>query len=62
MTLKERAQILYDFSACLSKTECEECAARGVICDMVNTRDARDRFLHETADILMDWSKYEQKE
>lgn len=61
MTLKERAQILYDFVACPNR-QCEGCSARGIICDMVNVGDARDKFLRETADTLMDWSKYEQRD
>ena len=29
MTIKERAQVLYDFSICPNGKECKECAASG---------------------------------
>lgn len=57
MTIKERAQVLYDFSSCPHGKECEECAASGVICDIPNMREARDVFLKETADVLMKLSE-----
>ena len=44
MTIKERAQVLYDFSTCPHGKECEECAASGVMCDVPNMREARDAF------------------
>lgn len=53
MTIKERAQVLYDFSSCPHGKECEECAASGVICDMPNMREARDAFFRELAVVLM---------
>ena len=59
MTIKERAQVLYDFSTCPHGKECEECAASGVMCDVPNMREAKDTFFKETADILMQLSKNE---
>lgn len=59
MTIKERAQVLYDFSHCPNVEDCKSCAASGVICDIPNMREARDAFLKETADILMKLSKNE---
>ena len=54
MTIKERAQVLYDFSTCLSlNRQCKNCAASGVICNMEHQDLARDKFCKETADILM---------
>ena len=44
MTIKERAQVLYDFSTCPNGKECKECAADGVMCDVPNIREARDAF------------------
>ena len=44
MTIKERAQVLYDFSTCPNGKECKECAASGVMCDVPNIREARDAF------------------
>lgn len=57
MTIKERAQVLYDFSCCPNGKECKECAAADVICHMPNMRKARDVFLKETADVLMKLSE-----
>lgn len=59
MTLKERAQILDDFSRCPNVEDCKKCAASGVICDIPNMREARDAFLKETADVLINLSKNE---
>jgi len=59
MTLKERAQILYDFSHCSDEKECKECAASDIICNIPYMREARDTFLQETADVLMELSKNE---
>lgn len=59
MTIKERAQILYDFSHCPDVQDCKKCAADGVLCGIFNIRDARDAFLKETADVLMELSKNE---
>ena len=59
MTLKERAQIIYDFSHCPDVQDCKKCAASGVICNIRNTREARDAFLKETADVLMRLSENE---
>lgn len=60
MTIKERAQVLYDFSSCLStERKCKDCAASGVICDMTQQVKARDAFFKETADILMQLSNNE---
>lgn len=53
MTIKERAQVLYDFSTCPNGKECKECAASGVMCDVPNIREARDAFLRELAVVLM---------
>lgn len=58
MTIKERAQVLYDFSTCLSlDRQCKNCAASGVICNMEHQDLARDKFCKETADILMQLSE-----
>lgn len=59
MTIKERAQVLYDFSTCPNGKECKECAASGVMCYVPNMREAKDAFFKETADILMQLSKNE---
>ena len=59
MTIKERAQVLYDFSTCPNGKECTECAASGVMCYVPNKRKAKDAFFKETADILMQLSKNE---
>ena len=59
MTIKERAQILYDFSHCPNEKECKECAASGVLCSITNIREARDAFFKETANVLMELSKDE---
>lgn len=60
MTLKERAQVLYDFSHCPNNgKECKECAASGVICDIRCVREARDTFFKETANVLVELSKDE---
>ena len=59
MTIKERAQVLYDFCQCPNGKECKECAASGVRCDIPNMREARDAFFKETADILMQLSNNE---
>ena len=60
MTIEERAQVLYDFSTCLSlDRKCKNCAASGVICNMEHQDLARDKFCKETADILMQLSKNE---
>ena len=60
MTIKERVQVLYDFSTCISlDRQCKNCAASGVICDMTQQVKARDKFCKETADILMQLSKNE---
>lgn len=53
MTIKERAQVLYDFSTCPNGKECKECAASGVMCDVLNIREARDAFYKELAVVLM---------
>ena len=57
MTFKERAQVLYDFSCCLDKEDCEGCAAHGVLCHIPDIRKARIAFLKETADVLMKLSE-----
>ena len=57
MTIKERAQVLYDFSTCPNVEDCKNCAASGVICNIPNMREARDVFLKETADVLMKLSE-----
>ena len=59
MTIKERAQVLYDFSTCPNVEDCKNCAASGVICDIPNMREARDAFFKETADIRMQLSNNE---
>ena len=66
MTIKERAQVLYDFSCCLDKfsccldkEDCEGCAAHGVLCHIPDIRKARIAFFKETADVLMKRSKNE---
>lgn len=60
MTIKERAQVLYDYSTCLSlDRQCKNCAASGIICNMEHLDLARDKFYKETADILMKLSKNE---
>ena len=59
MTLKERAQVLYDFSQCSDGKKCKECAALGVICNICYAGDARDTFFKETANVLMELSKDE---
>ena len=57
MTIKERAQVLYDFFFFFFVEDCKNCAASGVICDIPNMREARDVFLKETADVLMKLSE-----
>ena len=52
MTIKERAQVLYDFSSCPNGKECKECAA-GVMCDVPNIREARDAFFRELAVVFL---------
>ena len=53
MTIKERAQVLYDFSTCPNGKECKEYAASGVMCDVPNIREARDAFFRELAVVLL---------
>lgn len=53
MTIKERAQVLHDFSICPNGKECKECAASGVMCDVPNIGEARDAFFRELAVVLM---------
>lgn len=53
MTIKEKAQVLYDFSHCPNGKDCKECAASGVMCDVPNIREARDAFFRELAVVLM---------
>lgn len=53
MTIKERAQVLYDFSHCPNVQDCKKCAASGVICNIRNTREARDAFFRELAVVLL---------
>lgn len=53
MTIKERAQVLYDFSSCPNGKEYKECAASGVMCDVPNIREARDAFFRELAVVLL---------
>lgn len=59
MTIKERAQVLYDFSSCPNGKECKECAASGVMCDVPNIKEARDAFFRELAVVLMALSENE---
>ena len=61
MTIKERAQVLYDFSSGLStERKCKDCGASGVICDTTQQVKARDNVCNETADILRQLSGYEK--
>ena len=53
MTIKEKAQVLYDFSHCPDGKDCKECAASGVMCDIPNIREARDAFFRVLAVALM---------
>lgn len=53
MTIKEKAQVLYDFSHCPDRKDCKECAASGVICDIPNIKEARNAFFRELAVALM---------
>ena len=59
MTIKERAQVLYDFCQCPNGKDCKECAASGVMCFVPNMRETKDAFLRETAEILMKLSENE---
>ena len=57
MTIKERAQVLYDFSTCPNVEDSKNCAASGLSCALPILREARDVFLKETADVLMKLSE-----
>ena len=49
MTIKERVQVLYDFSTCPNGKECKECAASGVMCYVPNMREAKDAFFQRNS-------------